>query len=342
MLRLTTAAVALACLSTACGALDDDKKKGDGAGATTTTMNGMAFADEQSLPACDATTNNMLAYVKDTKTFETCADGAWTKVDVKGEAGAKGDPGADGAPGDEVTTKAIELYKKYKRSVFQISLQCANRVGPTTTCGTSGLYFGSGFLCGDDVICTNEHVVACDPACYTTFTSLKVTALAAGNDSLNQGADPEAPFMTVTSTAAFRYSTDTRATDLAKFTATGLPSGLTPVTIETAPASQSVTSLMPVLSMSYPLAYADLYTDLGRVDTPFLGECDTDGGVGGVGCLKDYYDFGTTNITDHGSSGSPLFDVATGKVVGVTSAGTDGQNANYTWAIDASRFSKVP
>ena len=95
--------------------------------------------------------------------------------------------------------------------------------------------------------------------------------------------------------------------------------------------------------MSFPLGLQDLYVDMGTVNTPYIGECDRQGGMSGkYDCPRDTLDFSTTNDTDHGSSGSPLFDIKTGKVIGVTSAGTDGENANYTWAIDAFRFGTVP
>ena len=96
------------------------------------------------------------------------------------------------------------------------------------------------------------------------------------------------------------------------------------------------------LSMSFPLGLQDLYVDIGAVNTAYIGECNNQGGVAGYGCPRDLYDFSTTNDTDHGSSGSPLFDLKSGKVVGVTTGGTDGENANFTWAVDAYRFGTVP
>ena len=89
---------------------------------------------------------------------------------------------------------------------------------------------------------------------------------------------------------------------------------------------------MPVLSMSFALGLEDLYTDVGYVKTNVLEDCAT-----GY-CPRDGLDFATSNDTDHGSSGSPLVNVQTGAVVGVTTAGTDEENANFTWAIDAALF----
>jgi S1-C subfamily serine protease len=90
------------------------------------------------------------------------------------------------------------------------------------------------------------------------------------------------------------------------------------------------------LSMSFPLAFEDLYTSLGQITSNYIGDCH---GGSAYGCNGLYYDFATSNsTTDHGSSGSPIFDLETGKVIGVVTAGVDGENANITWVIMADKL----
>jgi S1-C subfamily serine protease len=82
--------------------------------------------------------------------------------------------------------------------------------------------------------------------------------------------------------------------------------------------------------MSFPLGFTDLYTHLGSINASSINDCTS----AENGCLREKYDFATTNNTDHGSSGSPLIAM-TGEVIGVVEGGTDGRNANFTWGIDA-------
>lgn len=320
-------ATALACAAMACGS-EKDTKSSDRGGATT-RINGMTFADDASLPACDASTEAYLVYVTSTSTFKTCSDGAWADIDVKGPKGDKGDAATSEA------VQAIEAYKTYRRSVFRATLECAAIDPLPNGCSpaTNGKYLslGSAFLCGPTEVCTNGHVAGCNLTC-STFTSLSFQALGT-TDSLNSGTAPTAPFVTVTNDADIAFAGG--KVDLAKVKVTDVPSGITPMPLTTEAAANAITAMKSILSLSFPLGLLDLYVDMGAVNTTFIGECN---GQSGYDCPKDYYDFSTTNDTDHGSSGSPLIDVANGKVVGVTSAGTEGENANYTWAIDASKF----
>lgn len=314
-------------LMTACGS-DKDKDSGSGGGASQ-RINGMTFADDASLPACNATTDGYLVYVTSTAKFKTCNGTEWADIDVKGEKGDKGDSATSDA------AAAIDLYKKYRRSVFRVTLTCTNPVSPLPSGCGSGTSLGSAFLCGDGEVCTNAHVAACNGSCYQSFGSLKFQALDA-TDSLNSGDDPIAPFVTITDSTKIRVAGG--RVDLAKVTVTGVPAGITPMPLSTTAAKGQISAIQSVLSMSFPLGFSDLYVDVGAVNNTFIGECDNDGGQAGYDCPKDYYDFSTTNDTDHGSSGSPLLDLSSGKVIGVTSAGTEGENANYTWAVDASKF----
>lgn len=326
----------------ACGNDAKETRSGDIAHLSERT-NGMTFADDSKLPKCDDSTQGYLVYVLGSKTFKTCEAGTWTTIDTP-------DPKAQASDPTEINTanfaKAIDLYKKYRRSVFRMTLTCNTAVAnPPTSCGPTpnpGVFLGSAFLCGDNVVCTNAHVVSCNSKCYQNFTSVKVEAMEDGKDTLNPDGTPLPPFATITSAAAFRYSSDTtRSIDLAKFMVTGLPAGLAVLPLAPKASKDGITPLQEIMSLSYPLGLQDLYVDIGAVNTPYLGECNTQGGMAGYDCLSAAYDFSTTNDTDHGSSGSPLIDVLTGNVVGVTTAGTDGENANFTWAVDAFRFGTI-
>lgn len=56
--------------------------------------------DAASLPACDATTEGKLVYVKVSSEFEVCGGGAWAVIDLKGVVGEKGEKGDKGEKGE--------------------------------------------------------------------------------------------------------------------------------------------------------------------------------------------------------------------------------------------------
>jgi hypothetical protein len=101
---------------------------------------------------------------------------------------------------------------------------------------------------------------------------------------------------------------------------------------------KNATLFRQLLSLSFPLGFHDLYVGTGQVILEDVTHC-TD--TPPYYCPGGTYDFGTSNDTDKGSSGSPLIDLESGDVIGVTSAGTIEANANYTWAIDASRYKDI-
>jgi S1-C subfamily serine protease len=104
--------------------------------------------------------------------------------------------------------------------------------------------------------------------------------------------------------------------------------------VATSPFTETAKTLSWVMTMGFPLGFTELYTDLGRVNSNTLSSCQATDNE----CLRTQLDFSTTNDTDRGSSGSPLMDLD-GRVIGVVSAGTNGQNVNFTYAIDASLVS---
>lgn len=329
----------VALLGAGCGGVDETKAHGGGA-VSVGRENGMTFADEASLPACDSSREGFLVYVTGTKSFRSCASGAWSTIDVKGD---KGDVGAPGAAGASSFARGLELYKLYRRSIVRLTLTCNGLVtGAPAECGSqaTGVFLGTGFVCAADVVCTNAHVVACNASCYSNFVSLKVEALEAGVDSLNPDGTLAPPVATLTAMSSFRYSSDpNREVDLAKFTVAALADDLAPIPLAAKPSTETVTPLQEMLSLSFPLGFQDLYVDMGYVNTPLLGDCAN---TVKYGCPSNVYDFSTTNDTDHGSSGSPLIDLTSGVAVGVTTAGTEGENANFTWAVDAFRYGLIP
>lgn len=330
---LAISGLALLVLSISCGSETKTSSDKSGSDSPVNRENGMTFKDDANLPACDDTREGVLAYVTSTANFRTCSAGTWTVIELKGEKGDKGDSGTGGIAGKDAgdTNIAINLYKKYKYSIFRVELNCKKQVGAPSSCDskppTVG-FFGSAFLCGDKSVCTNGHVVSCQ-TCYE-MDSLGLQAVEGASDSVNSDGTPATPFFTMSSNATIKLHL---TEDLARFPIPANPPNAIPLTLSSKVAKGSVTPLQPMLSISFPLGFQDLYVDVGNVNTPVLGQCNN---ADKYECPSDYYDFSTTNDTDHGSSGSPLLDIATGEVVGVTSAGTEGENANYTWAIDAS------
>lgn len=96
-----------------CGGSDSDggkKEPGFEGGKNPTgaasKFTSFAVAAVSDLPTCKSEIEGSLAYLTSEKKFRVCASGAWTDVEVKGEAGKdgaqgpKGDAGAQGPKGD--------------------------------------------------------------------------------------------------------------------------------------------------------------------------------------------------------------------------------------------------
>ena len=312
-----------------CGS--DKKDSGKEAGTVTVVReNGMTFAAEADLPTCDGEREGFLVYVTETANFRTCTAGKWDVIDLKGGKGDKGEVGAAAAD----TISGVNLYKKYKHSIFRVELSCTLQANPAGSCigkTQNTRYTGSAFLCSDKSVCTNNHVAKC-PTCYE-FQNIALQSVVGTSDSVNPNGEDggsAAPFFTSNTNSMVKLHP---TKDLARFPITANPPNAVPLPISSKLASEVVTPLMSILSMSYPLGFQDLYVDIGSVNSPKLGQCEADDEYG---CPAQYYAFSTTNDTDHGSSGSPLIDMVTGDVVGLTTAGTEGENANFTWATDAS------
>lgn len=303
------------------------------------TAAGHQVVESQSdLPDCDSDHEGALVYVSESRSFRACSGGEWSVIDLKGDKGEPGEKGEAGSGASE-TVAAIELYKKYRTSVFRLTLSCTRTTPVIAECQdrppTASL-LGSAFLCGEREVCTNQHVALC-PDCYT-LAELQLQGIEGNADSVNSDGGPATPFFKTTSGATFKSHA---SYDLVKIPVDTPPAGAEPIPLATEAFTSSVETLDPILSLSFALGFQDLYVDVGYVNTRDIGECNEEGGTSGYGCPSKLYDFSTSNDTDHGSSGSPLIDVASGMVVGVTTAGTEGENANFTWAIDASRFNDI-
>lgn len=326
------------CLAVAFTACSEDEGSNKGpSGAIANRENGITFTDDASLPLCNDEREGYFVYVTATADFRTCTKGSWIAIDLRGAKGDQGEKGADGTSTD--VTAAVGLYSKYKKSIFRATLSCSLQTNPTGTCidkpAVTGSY-GTAFLCGDKSVCTNGHVVSC-PTCYE-FQSFELQAVVGDSNSVNPDGKPDTaatPFVTLTSNSTITLHA-TR--DLARLPISANPAGAVPMVLSVQDSTASVSPLRKILSMSYPLGFQDIYTDIGVVNAPHIGECKDDGAYP---CLASYYDFSTSNNTDSGSSGSPLIDLDSGTVVGVTTGGTVKENANYTWAIDASKLTDI-
>lgn len=62
-------------------------------------QNAMLVQSDDKLPPCEK--DGTLAFVKDTETFKSCADGDWVTVSIKGDKGDKGDKGEKGEAGED-------------------------------------------------------------------------------------------------------------------------------------------------------------------------------------------------------------------------------------------------
>lgn len=262
------------------------------------------------------------------------------------------------AGGENLPEAAFNLYSQYRRSVYRIEVTCAYPGGAAATS-----HSGSGFRCGEERVCTAGHVAACQRTSggnkvNGTISAIEMRMIAGPSDAdtvdtsdpqetdniLYQSASP-----TVEKAAAcadIAGALDGTCIDLARFVVPAADfsddMAIMPLTAEKPsagcepPAAEDCQpfprALTPVLSMSFPLGFQELYSDLGEVNTN-----DIDGCSPSFPC--SWLDFSTNNVTDGGSSGSPLISVATGDVIGVLVSGTTPQqNANFSWAIGGWMF----
>ena len=302
----------------------------------------MSFASEKDLPICSTDRIGQIAFLVDEKTFRVCENDGWKPIDLRGEKGDQGAVGTSGADAPDPTKGALKLHETYRRSIFRVELTCSYETDEENDCkvktGSAAStetadkkFLGSAFLCEKTKACTNKHVVIC-PKCYKTKV-LTLQSVFADTDSIRSGNKVIKPFFKDQEPAVHFHATK----DLAKIDLGKIPEGAVPLKVSSKSSRGNLKPLQSLLSMSFTLGLQDLYTDLGAVNTRAINECNSASGSK-YGCPAENYDFATSNDTDHGSSGSPLIDIDTGTVLGVTAAGTMGENANFTWAIDASQL----
>ncbi len=294
----------------ACG---KDGGGGGGSSDSTTTVVKYTIATEAELPACDHTKEGLIAYITSTLSLKVCHLNIWGDVLNKGE---KGDTGANGTNGSDATAlgdKFRDVFKKYRSSIVKITMECSRKA--SAGYGTNK-YYGSGFICAQDTICTNKHVLSCtDPTEETAVKSVTAEALKTDDANYIQNGFRTSPSRWTSDTIFISYSNPdlfirrNPYADAAKIVASGmnvmhpreiLNPDVTPE-INIYGDFETIPILTPVLSMSFPLGFDDLYSDIGAINAKNL-EDTGDGGHGDV----SLYDFSTTNDTDHGSSGSPL------------------------------------
>jgi len=316
-------------------------------------MQGMMVLDEAALPVCDASNENLMVYVQTTKSFQSCTNSIWAKIDFQGQQGAQGEKGEIGGDA-KIFTQGITLNNKYKNSIFKLRLVCeldgavmtTDSNGDPVACSTLNtqakkVFSGSGFLCGKNRVCSNMHVVTCLDRCYPTLDTLSIQAIEENSSSVNSDSSTDtgsAPFFSTNDSAKIKAHA---SADLAKVTLDKDFLGeVLPIASE--PFAKTSKLLSSTLSMSFPLGFQDLYVDVGQVISEDITHCTAnDAQYDKYSCPANFYDFATSNDTDHGSSGAPIIDISSGQVIGLTSAGTEGENANYTWAIDSNRLNQI-
>jgi S1-C subfamily serine protease len=160
---------------------------------------------------------------------------------------------------------------------------------------------GSGFSIGNNTIATNKHVADCG-TCKTT-REYCIYAAEEDSDVLNWDV-----------AHCTNQATKSTKKDLAKlkFNRT-LTNPAISINDKYVPRVGDLT-----VSMSYPLDLQELNTTVSAITSNRSADSD--------------YDFVTRNDTDHGSSGSPIFD-KDGSCIGLTTAGRDNVNLNVTYAV---------
>lgn len=284
---------------------------------------GMSVASVDALPACNDALVGRIVYVVSEQGFRIC--------DAAGIASEARQWRLAAVSAEDTWQKGFSLHQKYHNGIIRIAVQCEDAAGLRTTS------LGSGFHCIQGVVCTSSHILNCPT--NSTIARINLHRITGSGDSIADArSDMPPPFYSVQDSAsAVAQITRHPTRDLAKLklVSDDLKVAAMPVlSWSTRPFLETVKTLSYVLSMSFPLGFTDLYTHLGAVNASTIGECNNSTN----GCLRGKYDFSTTNDTDHGSSGSPLLNLD-GQVIGIVSGGTNENNANYTWAIDASLLS---
>ena len=251
-----------------------------------------------------------------------------------GDTGVAGQDGADG--GFNVFSEALAIHTSKRKSVFRLGIYCEFDTDGDGTYGdtfqNNGVdvtyyksHSGTGFLIPNNKIATNKHV-ASDDACDYEFSdgskwegqiyAIELQGVNSTSDNLTGGYGyaMTRPYITLTSHSSY---------DLTKFSVpTSVSVGRTAFEIDS---TNDENVLTPTLSMSFPLGISDMITNIGEIVTDDVS-------------VFSGYDIMTSNDTDGGSSGSPIIDITTGKVIGLVTAGFADANMNPSIVIHASRL----
>lgn len=236
-----------------------------------------------------------------------------------GTQGIQGEKGDKGDTGSNVFADALAIHTAKRQSVFKLTVWCNFDINGDNNYGDNFIYngntvsnyeahTGSGFLIENRKVATNKHVLS-DDACDQTVAGAKwegriykiqVQSVSSWRDEVGLG--------TTYSETIYRSNMDLyhhSNKDLAKLSVSATFVGnKQPFEIET----QNEDILTPTLSMSFPLGLDDMITNIGEVINDSASDFTG-------------YDFLTSNDTDSGSSGSPIIDINTGKVIGIITAG---------------------
>ena len=255
-----------------------------------------------------------------------------------GDTGDKGDTGDQGDSGSNVFADALSIHTSKRKSVFRLSIYCEFDTNSDGVFGDSftndGLsvtyyksHYGTGFLIPNNEVATNKHV-ASDDACDYTFSDgskWEGQIYAIGLEGVNSTSDNLSGGYAYAMTRSYINLTSHSSYDLTKFSVpASLSTGRTAFEIDS---TNDENVLTPTLSMSFPLGISDMITNIGEIVTDDVS-------------VFSGYDIMTSNDTDGGSSGSPIIDITTGKVIGLVTAGFTGVSMNPSIVIHASRLNE--
>ena len=230
-----------------------------------------------------------------------------------GKDGANGTNGKDGVNGKDgfaIHNKGFDLYKKYRSSVFRLDIfDTINASQPSS--------FGTGWLCATNKICSNRHVLG-------DMNDVNKKAVKVGIAQLHTTDDILHEYVLVDTSPNIKVH---QTKDLAVLIL-DQNLDLTVLPIDLSETTKSPITTTPTFSMGFDLGLEELHTSFGDVKS------------NSTITLNDYT---TSNDTAKGASGSPLFNLLTGKVIGMVTAGpgpTD-TSANWTWVAASYHLNNI-
>jgi len=259
-------------------------------------------ATAANLPKCSEKWVGVRFYVADEKVFHSCAQERW-QTDVQPAAGLN-------ARSAEVPA-TVGIYKRYRRGVFRATSRCPDGSGGRVTA----------WRCSETEVCTAAHLLQCAKGGSVNFRLRQVHPI---SDTTNTVLYPETEFFNQNNPVAKQHS----KFNLAKVVVDSFPPQTPIIPLPERAFAAAKHKLKPVLAMGFPLGFADLFSDLGTLHEENFCQRFRN-------CDKLY--FFTTHNSDRGGVGSPLFDLGSGKVIGITTPAPNAEAGmiNVTWALDA-------